>query len=73
MQLRSYLNRLIKCRVMRMCATGKFNFMHIYRTLKLLLRSEQTQIKNVGRITERGRITQLNTIKTSAIGTSIYF
>ena len=56
-----------------MCATGKFNFTHIYRGLKLLLRSEQTQIKNVGRIIERGRITQLNTIKTSAIGTSIYF
>ena len=50
-----------------MCATGKFNFMHIYRALKLLLRCEQTQIKNVA------RITQLNTIKTSAIGTSFYF
>ena len=58
---------------MRMCATGKFNFMHMYRALKLSLRSEQTQIKNVGRIIEGGRITQLNTIKTSAIGTSIYF
>lgn len=57
-----------------MCATRKFKFcIHIYRALNLLLKSEQTQIKNVGRIIERGRITQLNTIKTSAIGTSIYF
>ena len=63
MQLCSYLNRLIKCRGMRMCATGKFNFMHIYRALQLSLRSEQTQIKNIGRIIERGRITQLNKLK----------